>query len=405
MKNFTSIYDFNITKSQEKLIYLLISLAFFNGISETLIGPLTPLISSDLKINLSLIGLIISINTLCILVSSILAGILIQKFGHKIFLIIGSLLSILGALGLYLSPNFYFFIIFCTVLGLGAGIISTCILSYICDLFPNNKSSQLLKLNTGWLFGVLASPILVSIMTWSGFLWKNLFLFLSLAQIPILLTIILSKFKKILKTEITKIKSNIFLIKKFFNFHFFLSLLIIFISSAVTKTFSFWFTTYFSSINIDLKFSSIFLIIYTASTIMGMYLKRFLLKSYPEKKIMMFNSIISAISLFLAFITPNIILKLIFIIIFGINIIGFISITISIETQLRPRYSAPIVGVFNGISSLSVIISQYLTGFLSERFTKSSVLYVDLVLLVLLCILLIFFYFFDKLKNFSSNIR
>lgn len=385
--------------SNKKTFSILFSNLIIIGILESIIGPLVPLLAEDLKVDLSFIGLMISIHTTGIFISTIISGNLIQLYGYKKVIVSGLISILAGIIGLYFFNIYYLFVISYLILGLGTGSVSNSTSSFICDLFPRKSSSKLLQLNTGWLIGAFIAPFTLSLTISLKYPWKKILLALFVIQVLVLVIVSCTKFKTCIFTNLVNIKNVARINKKIFSdSHFILSCIIVFLYSAITATFSFWFTTYFQSLNINVKTSSIFLGLYTAFTIFGMFFKNFLLKFFNEKKIMLFSSIISLISLFLALIINIIVIKIILIFIFGINIIGFIAITISIEIKTKPNYSGLVNGLINGTNSLAAIICQYTVGYFSENFSKKSVLYIDLILLVLLCVCVAIFYSFDKFR-------
>jgi len=340
-------------------------------------------------------GLAVSINTLGLFIISIIAGSLIQFFGYKKTLISGMTLLSLGCLGLSLSYNYYIFLFSYLIMGIGAFLAYINANSLISDFYPNRRGKTLLTLNIGWLIGVSTAPFLVSFILRIEYSWRILFLFIFLIQIIALLYISRLKF------QINKYKNNIkllFEINKniFSDSNFIFICIIVFLNSAIMRTFSSWFTTYFLTINISIEVSSMFLALYSAFLILGMFVKKFLLKYFNEKQILLYNSIISLIFLLLSFITNIIFLKIIFILIFGINIIGFITISTSLAIETNPKYSTTVIGLIQGVNFLGIIIFQYIIGYLSEHFSKNSVFYIDLILLFVLCITTLFFNFYSK---------
>ncbi|MDD3629252.1 MAG: MFS transporter, partial [Actinomycetota bacterium] len=188
--------------------------------------------------------------------------------------------SLLSSILLYFSNNYLTFSIFYFFLGIGNASFINSVSSYVCDVYIENKSSQLLLINTGWLLGIFIAPLILSYFAWKTYQFRLIFLIISFFHLLILF-VILIKFQN---PKITNDKRHTF--KKvnkiiFSNKHFILSCLITFFYSSTTSIFSNWLTTYFKDIGIELKCGAIFLSIYSASTVAGMFLKNYLLKYFP----------------------------------------------------------------------------------------------------------------------------
>lgn len=351
----------------------------------TYIGTLTPVIARDLNANLFLMGVASSIYSFALFVTAITTGKLVQLFNYKKVLLIGIILSSLGNLGLFFSYRFYVFMFFYLIHGIGFGFVFISINSFICDCYPSHKNKLLFFINSGWLVGIFISPLLANAILWLKLTWRATFLCLFILQVLMIFLISKIKFKINDKIENTKIFS---IIKNntFIRHQLILSLAISFLNGSIIDTFSFWFTTYFQSINISVKTSSIFLSIFSASLIIGMFVKKFLLNHIDIKKISFYSATISFIFLLLAFLADAVILKMVFIFIFGINLAGFLTIAFSIGTENSNANSGLLLGLIHGVGYLGPLFFQSLVGYFSNYVSKSFILYLDLTLLFVLCI-------------------
>ena len=164
--------------------------------------------------------------------------------------------------------------------------------------------------------------------------------------------------------------------------------------------FSTWFTTYFLTLNINVNVSSLFLTLYLVAVLIGMIIKKYLIKFINEKKILLYGTISSFIFLLLAFIIDNLFLKNVLIFVYGISIAGNFAITFSLATYSDDKHYNVSSGFLHAAAYLGVIIFQFISGFLSEHFSKNSMIYIALVLLF---ILFIIFLIINKNINYSSN--
>ena len=380
--------------SSRKTFILLFFALVLTGVLETLVGPLIPVLSLEFSVNLTLMGLILSIHSIGILIASALSGYLIVHFSYKNIFIYSIIFSLVSSILLYFSNNYLIFSIFYFFLGVGNASIINSVSSYVCDIYKKNKSSRLLLINTGWLLGIFIAPLILSYFAWKAYQFKLIFLIIPLFQL-IILFVILIRFKnpKISndkKYTFKKVSKTLFSDK-----HFIISCLITFFYASTTSTFSNWLTTYFKDIGIELKYSTLFLSIYSASTIIGMFLKNYLLKYFPEKKILLSSSVLSFIFLLLASLINVISIKILFIVLFGINIIGVISLVISFESYQNNLLSGPINGLIRSFDAIGAMLSHYFVGYIVGNFKKINILNIVLIFLLVLLILLLLYYFYN----------
>ena len=159
--------------------------------------------------------------------------------------------------------------------------------------------------------------------------------------------------------------------------------------SAVMDTFYTWFTSYFEGLHIGVFKSSLFLAIYAASLCIGLILKTKIIKRVEEKKILMWGILLSLIFLLLIFFMDNLVIKNIVLFFYGLCITGNFSFLVIISLDLGSKYSSSISTYTHAIAFLGSIIFQFAGGFMSEHFSKNSVFYIDISLLLIMFILAI----------------
>ncbi len=354
------------------------------GIGMNIIGPIIPLVVTDLKVGLSYIGSTISIGTFALLIAALIVGFLVEFFGFKKVIFGGAILIILGCLGLFFSYSYSTFTIAYLVLQLGIGTIVVTTMSLVGNHYFEHKSKNILMSSIGMNIGNIIAPLLVSLIVSVNIKWQILFLCLIIAQIFLVFLLIFLKIPK--KDTVTKnLKSLLNTNWKVVSHpYIILCCLAVFLYISTTQTFYTWFTSYFSTLGIKLDTSSLILTMYTTAIVIGMFVKSYLVKYIEEKKLLLANISLSFIFLLSAFFTPNLLAKIILIFLFGLNIAGNFSLTLSIGLNIGPGFTNVVSGLLHAFSYLGVIIFQYLSGYLSEYFSKNSVLYIDLALLLLL---------------------
>jgi len=380
--------DFSKVATKKVLIYSLAQRMVL-GISTGLVGPLIPIIAKDLNIGLDRIGATISFSILAILITAIVLNNFIDNLGFKKVLIAGLVFLSSGALGIFLSKTFIFFIVFYFLYQLGIGILSITIYSIIGSVLFEEKSRRIMQTSIYYSIGGIIAPLLVSLFVGVKLNWQLIFLSLVIIQIMLGIFLISIKIPKIIKPQ--KNIKNLFSIDKkiIFNSFFIIIGFMIFLYSAVMDTFFTWFTSYFEALNVEVFKSSLFLALYSMSLFIGLIIKNQLIKKIEEKKILMWGILLSFVFMILIFFIRNLIIKNIMLFIYGICITANFSFMVILSLNLGSKYASSIAAYTHAAAYLGSIIFQYVSGFMSEHFSKNSVFYIDISLLFIIFILAI----------------
>jgi len=356
-------------------------------VSLQIIGPLIPLISEELNIGLDFIGSAIAISILPMILVSLSAGNIIELIGLKKVLYIGLGVSIAGFIMMYFAHSFSIFIVSYILMRLGTGILFIGNYSIIGSIYSTRRTSSLIILDMGPTASVFVAPIMVSLMLFINTDWHNLYLFSVILLLA--LTIILWKLKVPRAVRVdgglkTLFKANKKIIS---NINFILFGIIIFLYISVMNTFFMWFTSYFQNIDIEINISSLFLAIYGMALLIGTILRNRIIKHLNEKSIVLFSFIASFFLLIGILFVQDMIFKNILIFLFGIAVAGNFPIVFSIASGLFPQYANSISGLMITFANLGVMVFQYLSGYFSEYYSKSSVLYINIFILLILIII------------------
>lgn len=380
--------DFSEVATKKVLIYSLAQRMVL-GVATGLVGPLIPIIAKDLNIGLDKIGAAISFSILAILITAIVLNNFIDNLGFKKVLIAGLVFLSSGALGIFLSKTFIFFIVFYFIYQLGIGILSITIYSIIGGVLFEEKSRRIMQTSIYYSIGGIIAPLLVSFFVGVKLNWQLIFLSLVIIQIMLGIFLISIKIPKIIKPQ--KNIKNLFSIDKkiIFNSFFIIIGFMIFLYSAVMDTFFTWFTSYFESLNIQVFTSSLFLALYAMSMFIGLIIKNHFIRRMEEKKLLMWGILLSFVFLLFIFFTRNLIIKNIMLFFYGICITGNFSLMVILSLNLGSKYASSIATYTHAAAYLGSIIFQYVSGFMSEHFSKNSVFYIDMSLLFIIFILAI----------------
>lgn len=372
---------------QNQILVFAFSQVLVLSVSRQFIGPLIPLISEELEVGLDFIGSAISLSVFALFLVSISVGNLIELIGLKKVLYIGLGVSVAGSIMLYFSHSFPIFIVAYFLLQLGVGVLIIGNLSIIGNLYSTRRASSMIKVNMGNTIGFIIAPLIVSLMLFIKIDWHNFYLFsliLLFALVIFLLKLKVPKMVRVGSNLKTLFVANRRIIS---NTNFIMCGVIIFFYVSVMNTFFMWFTSYFQSIDIEIDISSLFLAIYGAALFIGMVLRSKLIKHFREKRILLFSFIASFFLLVGILFMQDLIFKNILIFLFGVAIAGNFSITFSIASELFPEYANSASGLMVAFANLGVMVFQYLSGYFSEYYSKNSILYINITILLVLIIL------------------
>lgn len=372
----------------KKIFTLLFIQLFLLGIGSSVVGPLIPILSDSFKVNLDIIGSTLSLNAFGLLVASIFSGIFSERLQKKNMLIAASILFTVSFLSLYFSGNFIYFTISYFVFGLSWSTITINSNSLISDTSDSNRSSVIIRLNIGFLLGCAFAPLIVSGVLFFDISWRYIFLSLALANA---ILFILMLFLKNVIPGAKKSKDNFPGLlsnnrKLLSNPVIIFCGIISFLHFGLGFSFGAWFTTYFESINVPVSISSLILSLNLFIFCAGMLVQSFLVNKFKEERLMRFFSILAFIFLFTSFISDNLIVKIIFIMLFNFSFSGIGAISLSTGIKQNLRYSGPITGLINSFGFTGTIIFQYIAGYLSENYSASGIFYTSLAALFLMII-------------------
>ena len=383
---------------QNQILVFAFSQLLVLSVSRQIIGPLIPLISEELKVGLDFIGSAISLSIFALFLVSLSVGNLIELIGLKKVLYIGLGVSIAGSIMLYFSHSFPIFIVAYFLLQLGAGVLIIGNLSIIGSLYSTRRTSSLIKVSMGSTAGFVIAPIIVSLMLFIKTDWRNFYIFSLILLFA--LVVVLWKLKVPRMVRVGSNLKTLFVANRriISNTSFIMCGIIIFFYVSVMNTFFMWFTSYFQNIDIKINISSLFLAIYGAAIFIGMILRSKLIKHFREKSILLFSFIASFFLLIGILFIQDLIFKNILIFLFGIAIAGNFSLTFSIGSELFPEYANSASGLMVAFGNLGIMVFQYLSGYFSEYYSKNSVLYINIAILLVLIILTSVLNYYKKFK-------
>lgn len=135
------------------------------GIIANIIGPLLPVIRTDININYSQGGLLLSGQFVGMLITSIVGGYLMDRTGKRPFMLAGSAMLIIGLLGSMTAKSFSFLYALNLITGFGYGIYEVGINALCADSSQENKGSDMNFVHFFYGVGAIAAPVLAFVCT------------------------------------------------------------------------------------------------------------------------------------------------------------------------------------------------------------------------------------------------
>lgn len=274
------------------LLLAIIYLAFISlGLPDSLLGSAWPSIHQELKINVSLAGIISIVICMGTIVSSIFSDRITKKIGFGKVTAISTLITAIALFGFSISNSFYLLIIFAIPYGIGAGGIDAALNTYAALHY---KSSHMSWLHCMWGIGASLGPYIMGYALIKKSDWHQGYLYIGIIQIVLTFILFLSlplwkiDFIEQKCDEISQDKQ-----KKFLNHKQVLFIaLCFFCYSSLEQSAILWGGTYFSLNNgIDANDVAIYGSLFCLGITLGRLLSGFLTLKCSDKQ-MIFGSLV-----------------------------------------------------------------------------------------------------------------
>ena len=167
------------------------------GLPDSLFGVSWPVVHNDFMIPESFASLYSIITGVCSGGVAFIAGKVIRKFGTPLVTFFSTLLTVIGLIGISLSPNIVVMMFFTVVMSYGAGAIDTALNNFIALHYEARHMSWL---HCFWGLGVTISPLIMAQFLGGeagGWRWGYRVVALIQFSIAILVLFSLKRWKKI----------------------------------------------------------------------------------------------------------------------------------------------------------------------------------------------------------------
>lgn len=260
-----------IKRSDVFLMFTLFYLYFIMALFESSKGNFVPFFLEEFKITNAELSLVLSFNTVGCVIGSFLGGHYCEKYGHKFVYIVGSVLSTIGILIAPFTSNIFMLGLFNFIFGIGRSAISVGVDSMVPVISIGFESILMNITHFTYGLGSFAGQNAYGHFLTAGVAWRRIYLFLGIfyAASVILSLIVKTPNIKVIKSEESQLKTNMY--KEPLIYLFMFAITFGLITEAVINT---WFISYIrNSYGLDpaaaAKYASIFFLMFAMGRLLG----------------------------------------------------------------------------------------------------------------------------------------
>jgi fucose permease len=169
---------------------ILIYFAFISlGLPDALLGVGWPVMQPDFGVPFSAAGFVAMVISGGTIISSLLSGRIIQRFGTGKVTFVSVLMTALALLGFSLAPAFWWLLFMAVPLGLGAGSVDSGLNEYVAEHYQAHHMNWL---HCFWGIGAMTSPLIMSSMISGDHSWRSGYLTVGIIQMVLVVILFFS---------------------------------------------------------------------------------------------------------------------------------------------------------------------------------------------------------------------
>lgn len=172
------------------LLLIIIYLAFISlGLPDPLLGAAWPVMQQDFEVPLETAGILSMVTAGGTIVSSLVSGKVIHRFGTGKVTLISCLMTASALLGFAFAPSILWLVVWTILLGLGAGSVDTALNNYVANHY---KAHHMSWLHSFWGVGATLGPIIMAQFISTQHAWRSGYLTISGIQFTLAVLLLLS---------------------------------------------------------------------------------------------------------------------------------------------------------------------------------------------------------------------
>nr|WP_251035688.1 MFS transporter [Paenibacillus sp. ISL-20] len=159
------------------------------GLPDSLLGVAWPAMQPDIGAAFESAGLLSMVVTGGTIVSSLISGSVIERFGTGMVTLVSCLLTASALLGFAYAPSLFWLILLAIPLGLGAGAVDTGLNHYVANHY---KAHHMSWLHCFWGVGATLGPIIMSYSMGANDTWRDGYYTVSMLQFVLVFILLLT---------------------------------------------------------------------------------------------------------------------------------------------------------------------------------------------------------------------
>lgn len=172
------------------LFLLVIYAAFISlGLPDALLGVAWPIMQVEYSVPVSLAGIVSMTGSASTIVSSLLSGRVLKRFGTGRVTFVSVLTTAVALLGISFAPHFLWLVLLAVPLGLGAGSVDAGLNDYVAK---NYEARHMSWLHCFWGIGAMSGPIIISQIISRGESWRNGYTTVAIVQFGLVAVLFLT---------------------------------------------------------------------------------------------------------------------------------------------------------------------------------------------------------------------
>ncbi|KOR89046.1 MFS transporter [Paenibacillus solani] len=169
---------------------IIIYLAFISlGLPDSLLGVAWPAMQPEIGAAFESAGLLSMVVTGGTIVSSLVSGRVIERFGTGIVTLASCVLTASALLGFSFAPSLFWLILLAIPLGLGAGAVDTGLNHYVASHY---KAHHMSWLHCFWGVGATLGPIIMSTSMGTNHAWRDGYYTVSILQFALVFILLIT---------------------------------------------------------------------------------------------------------------------------------------------------------------------------------------------------------------------
>ncbi|RFT15247.1 MAG: Permeases of the major facilitator superfamily [Candidatus Saccharicenans subterraneus] len=357
---------------------------FIFGIVMAILGAILPQLIDNLNLQRTQAGNLFFFMNLGMLAATLFFGPVVDRFGFKLLLALGSLLVGLSFTGLAFSSTYGLVMLSVVFLGLAGGVLNGGSNALINDLHPGRRAAALNFLGVFFGFGAMLVPLIIGGFLKQLGLRPVILIAAGLSLIPFILFTVFS-FPRPKQPQGFPLKD----VKKIISSGLlWLAAFILFFQSGNEFSVGGWLSSYFrEKFHFGLSQSALVLSGYWFFLIVGRFLYPALNRLWKRETVVMLSVVVALVSMAGLILSPTGWLAVVFALLIGLGFAAIYPTTLAVIGEKFPEFSGTAFSLAISTGLVGGMLSPWLIGRVSQDYSLQMGLLVPLFNLAMILVL------------------